>query len=84
MNVPQTNLELSLWVPDDQVGIVAGGEVALLGVKATQLGGSPAEKTHDVRQLEASAAGRSPEQRQTCRGRNRSRSYKTMSDVQPP
>lgn len=52
-----TDFKFSLWVPYDQVGIIAGGEAALLVVKATQLGCFLAEESHHVRQLEASLTG---------------------------
>lgn len=52
-----TDLKFSVWVPYDQVGIVARGEAALLVVKTTQLGCSPAEESHHIRQLKASLTG---------------------------
>lgn len=58
-----THLKCSLWLPYDQVGIIAGGEGAFLVVKTTQLGGFSAEKPHHVRQLKASLPGWTPEQR---------------------
>lgn len=63
-----TNRKLPLWVPDDQVSIVARGEAALLLIQAAQLSRFLAQESGDIRQREASLMGGAPEQRQTCRG----------------
>lgn len=55
--IPYTNFKFSLWVPYDQVSIIAGDEAALLVVKTTQLGCFLAEESHHIRQLKASLAG---------------------------
>lgn len=52
-----TDLKLLLWVPYDQVGIIAGGQGALPVVKTTQPGCLLAEESRHVRQLEASLTG---------------------------
>lgn len=54
---PYTDLKFSLWVPYNQVGIIAGAKAALLVVKTTELGGFPAEKPHHIRQLKAPLLG---------------------------
>lgn len=51
------NLKCSLWIPDDQVCIVTGGQAALQAVKAAELGRPLAEETSYIRQLEASRTG---------------------------
>lgn len=53
----RTDLKFPLWVPYDQVGIMAGAEAAFLFVKTAQLGCFLAEKPHHIRQLEASLTG---------------------------
>lgn len=55
--IPYTYLKLSLWVPYDQVSIIAGGKAALLVVKTTQLGCFLAEESHHIRQLKAPLTG---------------------------
>lgn len=55
--IPYTNLKLPLWVPYDQVSIIAGGKAAFLVIKTTQLGCFLAEESHHIRQLETSLAG---------------------------
>lgn len=55
--IPYTYFKLSLWVPYDQVSIVAGGKAALLVVQTTQLGCFLAEESHHIRQLKASLTG---------------------------
>lgn len=55
--IPHTNFKFSLWVPNDQVGIIAGGQAALLPVQTTQLGCPLAQESHHVTELEVSPAG---------------------------
>lgn len=52
-----TNFKLSLWIPYDQVSIIARSQAALQAVEATQVGCFLAEQSHHIRQLKASFTG---------------------------